>query len=78
VKRGADRERGMMGRGKDSLEEITSRGNKGRQIGKKGRGRVEERGEPSIAASMQIGHLDPITQYGNKPNDNRIADCIHT
>jgi hypothetical protein len=42
----------MMGRGNDSLEEITSRGNKGGQIGKNGMGRVEERGEPSAAASV--------------------------
>jgi hypothetical protein len=32
VKRGVDRERGMMGRGKVGPEEITSRGNIGRQI----------------------------------------------
>jgi hypothetical protein len=47
-----------MGRGKDGPEEITSRGNKGGQMGKNGRGRVEERGEPSAAASVQAGHLD--------------------
>jgi hypothetical protein len=50
-----------VGRGKGGPEEITSGGNKGGQIGKNGRGRIEERGHPSMVASMQIGYLDLIT-----------------
>jgi hypothetical protein len=61
AKRGVDGERGTTGRGKVGPEEITSRGNKGGQMGKHGRGRVEDRGEPSVAASVQTGHLDPMT-----------------
>jgi hypothetical protein len=61
MKRGADGERGAIGRGKNNLEEITSEGNKGGQIGKNGRGRVEERGEPGVAASVQVGYLDQQT-----------------
>jgi hypothetical protein len=52
AKRGVDGERGAMGRGKVDPEEITGGGNKGRQLGKNGRGWVEERGKPSAAASV--------------------------
>jgi hypothetical protein len=45
-------ERGVMGRGNVYLEKIISRGNEGGQIGKHGIGRVEEREEPSMVASM--------------------------
>jgi hypothetical protein len=61
AKRGEEGERGIMGRGKGGLEEITSIGNKGGQRGKNRRGRVEERGEPGMAALVQTGHLDPMT-----------------
>jgi hypothetical protein len=57
-KRGEDRERGRMERGKDGLEKITSGGNKGGQMGKHGRGREEDREEPGTAASEQAGLLD--------------------
>jgi hypothetical protein len=52
AKKGADGERGTTGRGKDGLEEIIGGGNIGGQMGKHGRGRVEERGEPGVAASV--------------------------
>jgi hypothetical protein len=58
VKTGVDRERGAMGRGKEGWEKIISGGNKGRQMGKNGRGRMEEREEPGAVASVQAGHLD--------------------
>jgi photosystem II stability/assembly factor-like uncharacterized protein len=61
VKRAVDGERDTMGRGKAGLEEITSRGNKGRQIAKNGRGREEDREEPSAVASKQTGLLDKMT-----------------
>jgi hypothetical protein len=54
------------------------RGNKAGQMGKNGRGRVEERGEPSAAASVRTGHLDQTTRYGNKTDDNGAADPTHT
>jgi hypothetical protein len=57
AKRGEDRERGITRRGKDSLEKITSRGNKGGQIAKNGRGREEDSKEPGIVASEQVGLL---------------------
>jgi hypothetical protein len=41
--------------GKVGLEETTRGGNKGGQIGKTGRGREEERGEPGAAAPEQAG-----------------------
>jgi hypothetical protein len=52
AKRREDGERGIMGRGNKGPEKITSRGNKGRQIRKNGQGRVEEREEPGMVASM--------------------------
>jgi hypothetical protein len=58
AKKEGDRERGVKRRGNDGLEEIHCGGNKGRQIGKDGRGRVEETGEPSMAASVQAGYLE--------------------
>jgi hypothetical protein len=78
AKKGEDGERGAMGRGKGGPELITSRGNKGGQMAKHGRGRVEERGEPGVAASVQTGHLDPKTRYGTKPDDNGASDPAHT
>jgi hypothetical protein len=59
--REVDGERGTMGRGKVGPEEITSGGNKGGQREKHGRGREEDREEPSMAASEQPGLLDKIT-----------------
>jgi hypothetical protein len=58
AKKEEDGERGVKRRGNDSLEEIYHRGKKGGQIRKDRRGRVEERGEPSIAAPVQAGHLE--------------------
>jgi hypothetical protein len=52
-----------MGRGKDSPEEITSDRNKGRQMGKNGRGMVEKSEELGTAAPMQAGYLD-YQSYG--------------
>jgi hypothetical protein len=53
-----------MSRGKDSLEIILHRGNKGRKIEKDGGGRVGDRGEPSMVASVQAGHLDQMMRNG--------------
>jgi hypothetical protein len=61
AKKEVDGERGAMGRGKVGLEEITRGGNKGGQIGKTGRGREEERGEPGVAAPEQAGLLEKKT-----------------
>jgi hypothetical protein len=61
AKKDVDGERGAMGRGKVGLEEITRGGNKGGQIGKTGRGREEERGEPGMAAPKQAGLLEKKT-----------------
>jgi hypothetical protein len=58
AKKEGDGERGAKRRDNDSLEEIHCRGNKGGQLAKDGRGRVEERGEPSVVAPMQAGHLE--------------------
>jgi hypothetical protein len=52
AKKEEDGERGVMRRGNDGLEETQRGGNKGRQIRKDRRGRVEERGEPSMAAPV--------------------------
>jgi hypothetical protein len=57
-------ERGAMGRGKEGPEITQRRGNKGRKIDKKGGGRVEERGEPSMAGSVRTGHLEQTMRYG--------------
>jgi hypothetical protein len=43
-------------------------------MAKNGRGRVEEREEPSTVASVPTGHLDPMMRYGYKPADNEVAD----
>jgi hypothetical protein len=61
AKSGAEGERGVEGRGKGGLEEITNGGNKGGQRGKNRRGREEDREEPGVAASEQAGLLDKIT-----------------
>jgi hypothetical protein len=61
VKREVDGERGATGRGKGGPEKINNGGNKGRQIGKNGRGREEHREEPSMVASEQTGLLDKKT-----------------
>jgi hypothetical protein len=78
MNREEDRERGAKGRGNEGLEEIIHRGNKGGQMGKNGRGRVEERGEHGVVASVRIGHLDPMTRYANKPNNIGVADPAYT
>jgi hypothetical protein len=78
TKRKEDGERGAKRRGKEGPEVIPSGGNKGGQREKHGRGRDQERGEPGAAASVRTGHLDPTTQYGNKPDDNGVADPTHT
>jgi hypothetical protein len=61
ARRGEAGERGAVGRDKGGPEEINSGGNKGGQMAKHRRGRVEEIGEPSTVASVQTGHLDPTT-----------------
>jgi hypothetical protein len=58
AKEEGDGERAAKRRGNDGLEVIQCRGNKGGQIGKDGRGRVEERGEPSVVTPVQAGHLE--------------------
>jgi hypothetical protein len=60
VKREVDREGGMMRRGKAGLEEITGRGNTGRQIAKNRRGREEDKEKHSAVASEQTGLLDKM------------------
>jgi hypothetical protein len=62
AKKEEDGERGAKGRGNEGPEEATRRGNKGGQLGKHGRGRVEERGEPGAAAPVQAGHLEQQTR----------------
>jgi hypothetical protein len=57
-------ERGAMGRGKDGPEMTPHGGNKGGTMEKDGRGRAEDRGEPSEVASVQAGHLDQTTRDG--------------
>jgi hypothetical protein len=52
-------------------------GNKGGKIEKDGGGRVEDRGEPGVAASVRTGHLDQTTRYGHKPADNGVTDPAH-
>jgi hypothetical protein len=59
--RGESGERGALGWGNVRPEEITSGGNKGGQMGKYGRGREEDRGEPGVVAPVQAGHLDKMT-----------------
>jgi hypothetical protein len=59
-KAGSSRKRGAMGRGHNIPEMILCGGNKGGKMEKDGRGRVEERGEPSMAAPVQTGHLDQM------------------
>jgi hypothetical protein len=61
AKKEEDAERAATRRGNDGLEETQRGGNKGGQIRKHGRGRVEERGEPSMAAPVQAGHLEQQT-----------------
>jgi hypothetical protein len=68
----------LVGRGKEGPEKINSRGNKGRQMGKHSRGRLEDRGEPSMAASMQIGYLDPMITYAQIPEDNGVIDLTYS
>jgi hypothetical protein len=62
AKKEEDGERGAKSRGNDGPEEIHYGGNKGGQIRKDGRGRVEERGEPGVAAPVQAGHLEQQTR----------------
>jgi hypothetical protein len=57
---GEGREQGTMRRGKDGPEVISSGRNKGGQMGKNGREREEEMGEPSMAAPVYAGHLDQM------------------
>jgi hypothetical protein len=57
AKRGEEGERGMVGRGKGGPEAIINGGNKGRQWGKNGWGREENREEPGTVASEQAGLL---------------------
>jgi hypothetical protein len=54
-------ERGVIGRGKDGLAMTLRRGNQGGKMEKDGRGRVEDREEPSMVASVQAGHMDKMT-----------------
>jgi hypothetical protein len=53
-----------MERGNDGPEMKTSKGNKGGKMGKNRMGRVEDRGEPGMAASVQAGHLDQMIRNG--------------
>jgi hypothetical protein len=46
-----------MERGSNGPGMKTSEGNNGGKMGKHGWGRVEERGEPGMAAPVQAGHL---------------------
>jgi hypothetical protein len=57
-------ERGVMGRGKDGPEMTPHGGNKGGTMEKDGRGRAEDRGEPSEVACVQAGYLDQTTRDG--------------
>jgi hypothetical protein len=57
-KKDGARERGAIGRGKDSPEMTPSGGNTGGKTGKNGRGREQDREEPSLVASVQAGHMD--------------------
>jgi hypothetical protein len=66
-----------MGRGQASLVMIPHRGNNGGKMEKDGRGRVEERGEPGMAASVRTGHLDQMMRYGSKPEDNGVVGPAH-
>jgi hypothetical protein len=56
-------ERAAIGRVKDSPDMKPSGGNKGRKMGKDGRGMVEERREPGAVAPVKAGHLDQ-TMHG--------------
>jgi hypothetical protein len=64
TKKREDGERCMMGCGKDGMEMIPSGGNKGGKTEKNGRGRVEERGEPGMVASVQAGYLHQMMRNG--------------
>jgi hypothetical protein len=64
VEMGEAGERGALGRGKEGPEITQCGGNKGGKMDEKGGGRVEERGEPGMAASVQTGHLDQMMRYG--------------
>jgi hypothetical protein len=57
------RERGVLGQGNVGLEEITSGGNKGGQMGKDRREREVNRGELGMVAPMQVGHLEKMMHY---------------
>jgi hypothetical protein len=57
-------ERGAKGRGKGGLETAQCRGNNGGKMDKHGGGRVEERGEPGVVASVQTGYMDQMTRDG--------------
>jgi membrane protein implicated in regulation of membrane protease activity len=61
MKKRENRDRGVMGKGKDGLEMTPCRGNKVGKMEKDGRGRVEARGEPSVVASEQTGLMDQMT-----------------
>jgi hypothetical protein len=56
-------ERGAIGRDKDGPEIMLHGGKKGGKIDKDGGGRVEDRGEPGVMASVHTGHLDQMTRY---------------
>jgi hypothetical protein len=60
TKRREDGETGAKRRGNEGPEVIPSRGNKGGQMEKHGRGREEERQEPGAAAPVQVGYLDQM------------------
>jgi hypothetical protein len=61
AKKEEDGERGAKRRCNEGPEEVTCGGNKGGQLEKHGRGRVEERGEPGAAAPKQAGLLEKKT-----------------
>jgi hypothetical protein len=53
-------ERWAMGRGKEGPEITQCRRNKAGKTDEMGGGRVEDRGEPGMVASVQAGHLDQM------------------
>jgi hypothetical protein len=65
-------ERGANCRGKEGPESHFCGGNKGSKVDKYGRGRVEDRGEPSMVASVQVGHMDQMKRDGLKYCKNGV------
>jgi hypothetical protein len=49
-----------------------SGGNKGGKTGKNGQGREEEREEPGMVASVQVGYVDQMTRDRQKQVDTGV------